>query len=73
MYASHIEETTENETPRLEDYPMLQDLKDIFLDEVPGFPPKRDIDFKIELVPVAAPVSRAPYRMSTPEMLEMNI
>ena len=67
MYAAHIEEVVENETPRLEDYPVLQDFKDVFPDEVPGLPPKRDIDFTIELVPGAAPVSRAPYRMSTPK------
>ena len=73
MYAAHIEEAAENETPRLEDYPVLQDFKDFFPNDVPGLPPKRDIDFIIELVPGAAPVSRAPYKMSTPEMLEMKM
>ena len=59
-----------NETPRLEDYPVLQEFRDVFLDEIPGLPPKRDIYFTIELVPGAAPVSKTPYRMSTPEILE---
>ena len=45
----------------------------LFPDEIPGLPPKRDIDFTIELVPGAAPVSKAPYRMSTPEMLELKM
>ena len=45
----------------------------MFLDEILGLPPKRDIDFTIELVPRAAPVSKAPYGMSTPEMLELNM
>ena len=31
LYAAHIEEATENETPRLEDYPVLQDFEDVFL------------------------------------------
>ena len=44
-----------------------------FPDEVLGFPPKRDIDFTIELVPGAAPVSKTPYRMSTPKMIELNM
>ena len=52
---------------------MLQEFKNVFPDEIPGLPPKRDIDFTIELVPGAAPVSKAPYRMSTPEMLEMKM
>ena len=48
-------------------------IEDVFPDEIPGLPPKRDIDFTIELVPGAAPMSKTPYRMSTPEMLELNI
>ena len=52
---------------------MLQDFKDIFPDEVPGLPLKRDIDFTIEIVPRVAPVSRAPYRMNTLEMLELKM
>ena len=52
---------------------MLQEFKDVFPDEIPGLPPSQDIDFTIELVPRAAPVSKAPYRMSTPEMLELKM
>ena len=47
--------------------------KNVFPDEIPGLPPKRDIDFTIELVPGAAPMSKTPYRMSTPEMLELKM
>ena len=52
---------------------MLQEFRDVFPDEISGLPPKRDIDFTIELVPGVAPVSKAPYRMSTPEMLELKM
>ena len=52
---------------------MLQEFKDVVPDEIPGLPPNRHIDFTIELVPGAAPVSKEPYRMSTPEMLELNM
>ena len=45
----------------------------MFPDEILGFIPRRDIDFTIELVPGAALVSKAPYRMSTPEMLELKM
>ena len=31
-----------------------------------GMPPKRDVDFSIDLVPRTIPSSKAPYRMSTP-------
>ena len=73
LYATHILEATRDETPRLEDYQELQEFKDVFPDEIPGLPPKRDIDFTIELVPRAAPMSKTPYRMSTPEMLELKM
>ena len=73
MYAAHILEETENETPRLEEFHVLQEFRDVFLDEIPWIPPKRDINFIIELVPGAAPVSKTPDRMSTLEMLEMKM
>ena len=57
----------------LEDYQVLQEFEDVFPDEIIGLPPKRDIDFTIELVPGVAPVSKEPYRMSTPEMLELKM
>ena len=72
MYAAQILEEISDETPRLEDYQVLQKFKDVFPNEIPGLPPKRDIDFTIELVPGAAPVSKEPYRMSTLEMLELK-
>ena len=56
--------------PRLEDYYILQEFRDIFPNELPGLPPKRYIEFTIELVPGAASESKAPYCMSTPELIE---
>ena len=70
MYIAHVVDETKNETIRLEDYPVLQEFRDFFPDEIIGIPPKRDIDFTIELVLREAPVSKTPYRMSTPEMLQ---
>ena len=73
MYAAHVVEVAENETIRLEDYPILQELRDVFPNEIPRLPPKRDIDFTIELVPGATSVSKTPYRMSTPHILELKM
>ena len=45
----------------------------MFPNEVPWLPPKRDVDLTIELVPGKAPVSKTPYRVSTPEMIELKV
>ena len=60
MYPTHILEPTGDETHRLEDYQVLQEFRDVFPDEIPWLPPKRDIDFTIEILPGAALVSKAP-------------
>eukprot|EP00253_Pinus_taeda_P016580 PITA_16580 len=57
----------------LDGIPVVQEFVDAFPEEVPGLPPKRDIDFTIELTPGAAPVSGAPYRMSVPELAELKM
>ena len=62
LYAAHILEATRDETPRLEEYQVLQEFKDVFPNEIPGIPPKRNIYFAIELVPGVAPVSMTPYK-----------
>ena len=36
-------------------------------------PPKRDIDFSIDLVPRTMPSSKAPYRMSTTKLKELQM
>ncbi|XP_074318693.1 uncharacterized protein LOC141655515 [Silene latifolia] len=41
-------------------------------DEIPGLPPKRDVDFNIELKPGTGPISKAPYRMGPKELEELK-
>ena len=36
-------------------------------------PPHREVEFSIELVPGATPASKAPYRMNTPELVELKL
>jgi hypothetical protein len=42
-------ESVEDDIPNLEDHPILREYKDVFPEEVSGLPPRRDIDFSIEL------------------------
>nr|GEW98631.1 putative reverse transcriptase domain-containing protein [Tanacetum cinerariifolium] len=40
--------------------------------ELPGLPPVRQVEFQIDLIPRAAPVARAPYRLARSEMQELS-
>jgi hypothetical protein len=72
LFAARVEEAFRDVVSNLEDHEVLKEFKDVF-QEVPGLPPKRDIDFSINLMPGAAPVLKAPYRMSTPELKELQL
>jgi hypothetical protein len=50
----------------------LEDIV-VFLDDLPGMPPERAIEFKIELQPGTAPISKAPYKMPREELIELKI
>jgi hypothetical protein len=65
--------TIEGDKPSLNDHPVLREYRDVFPEEVSGLPLRRDIDFSIELAPGAVPVFRTPYRMSTPELVELKL
>jgi hypothetical protein len=69
---AHVEEPNNTKGPSLEDFSVLQEFEDVF-QEIPGLPPRREIDFSIDLVPGVALVSKTPYRMSTPELKELQM
>ncbi|GKA80536.1 putative reverse transcriptase domain-containing protein [Tanacetum coccineum] len=57
---------------RLEDVPIVQDFPEVFPEDLPGLPLTRQVEFQIDLVPGAAPVARAPYRLALYEMKELS-
>ncbi|GKB34724.1 putative reverse transcriptase domain-containing protein [Tanacetum coccineum] len=61
-----------SEKKRLEDVPIVRDFPEVFLEDLPGLPPTRQVEFQIDLVPGAAPVARAPYRLAPSEMKELS-
>ncbi|GJU55602.1 putative reverse transcriptase domain-containing protein, partial [Tanacetum coccineum] len=44
---------------------------EVFLEDLSGIPPTRQVEFRIDLVPSATPVARAPYRLAPSEMKEL--
>jgi hypothetical protein len=73
LYVIQVLNSVEKYKPNLENHPILREYKYVFRKEVPGLPPRRDIEFSIELVPRAVPMSKTPYRMSTPELVENKL
>ncbi|GJT13797.1 putative reverse transcriptase domain-containing protein [Tanacetum coccineum] len=61
-----------SEKKRLEDVPIVRDFPDVFPEDLQGLPPTRQVEFQIDLVPGAAPVARAPYRLAPSEMKELS-
>nr|GEU66934.1 putative reverse transcriptase domain-containing protein [Tanacetum cinerariifolium] len=57
---------------QLQDVPVICNFPEVFLDDLPGLPPPRQVEFKIELIPGAAPVARAPYHLATSELKELS-
>jgi len=51
---------------------VVQRYMDVFPDEIPGLPPRREIEFAIDFIPGVGPVSISPYRMTPVELAELK-
>nr|GFB17262.1 hypothetical protein [Tanacetum cinerariifolium] len=74
IFLAHIttkEVEDKSEKKRLEDVPIVRDFPEVFPEDLPGLPPIRPVEFQIDLVPSAAPVAQAPYRLAPFEMKEL--
>ncbi|MGI4156993.1 reverse transcriptase family protein, partial [Klebsiella pneumoniae] len=52
--------------------PIVREFPDVFPDDLPGLPPVRQIEFKIDLVPGTGPISIQPYRLAPAELEELR-
>ncbi|GJX06249.1 hypothetical protein Tco_0194181 [Tanacetum coccineum] len=57
---------------QLEEVPIVQDFPEVFPEDLSGIPPTRQVEFQTDLIPGAAPVARAPYRLAPSEMKELS-
>ncbi|WMV41353.1 hypothetical protein MTR67_034738 [Solanum verrucosum] len=62
----------DSETPTHESVPIVNEFLEVFPDDQPGVPPKREINFGIDLLPDMQPISIAPYRMTLAERMELK-
>ncbi|GKA28390.1 hypothetical protein Tco_0714558 [Tanacetum coccineum] len=71
LFLAHVTKKKKSKK-RLEDVPVIHDFPKVFLDNLSGLPPPRQVEFKIDLVQGAALVARAPYRLAPTEMKEWS-
>ncbi|GKF98675.1 hypothetical protein Tco_0297458, partial [Tanacetum coccineum] len=71
LFLAHVTKK-EKSKKLLEDVPVICDFPEVFPDDLPGLPPPRQVEFKIDLVSSVAPVNRAPYRLALLEMKELS-
>ncbi|GKG52359.1 hypothetical protein Tco_0547234, partial [Tanacetum coccineum] len=50
----------------------IRDFLEVYPAKLPGLPPPRKVEFRIDLIPGAASVARAPYHLSPSEMKELS-
>ncbi|GKF03177.1 reverse transcriptase domain-containing protein [Tanacetum coccineum] len=71
LLLTHVTEKKSKEK-RLEDVPVIHDFLEVFPDDLPGLPPLRQVEFRIDLILEVGPVARAPYRFAPSEMRELS-
>ncbi|GJW98553.1 putative reverse transcriptase domain-containing protein [Tanacetum coccineum] len=67
-----VTEKKKSDEKRLEDILVVREFLEVFLEDLPGLPPIRQVEFQIYLIPGATPVARAPYRLAPSEMQELS-
>ncbi|KAL5838964.1 hypothetical protein ACOSQ4_011572 [Xanthoceras sorbifolium] len=69
VFAIHWETSKVNQYSQVY---VVDEYPDVFPEELPGLPPSREIEFCINLVPGAQPISTTPYRMAPAELVELR-
>ncbi|GJV09465.1 putative reverse transcriptase domain-containing protein [Tanacetum coccineum] len=75
VFLAHItikETGDKSKKKQLQDVPIVKNFPKVFPEDLPGLPPTRQVEFQIDLVPGAAPVAQAPYRLAPSEMKELS-
>jgi hypothetical protein len=52
--------------------PIVREFSDVFLEELPGLPPEKEVEVSIDTLPGTSPIAQAPYRMVLTELAELK-
>ncbi|KAJ0666882.1 putative nucleotidyltransferase, Ribonuclease H [Helianthus annuus] len=69
-FLAHVVEK-KDESKSIQDIPIIRDFPEVFPEDLPGLPPPRQVEFRIDLVPGANPIAKSPYRLAPSEMQEL--
>ncbi|KAI3798017.1 hypothetical protein L1987_33283 [Smallanthus sonchifolius] len=69
---AYLVSVTTDTRKKIEDVPVVVEFTDVFLNELPGIPPEREVEFKINQVPGMTPIAKVPYRLAPTEMAELK-
>ncbi|GKC45052.1 putative reverse transcriptase domain-containing protein, partial [Tanacetum coccineum] len=53
--------SAKEDEPRLSNISVVHEFEDVFPEDFSGFPPQRQVEFCIDLVPGATPIAKSPY------------
>ncbi|XP_015170733.1 uncharacterized protein [Solanum tuberosum] len=67
----HVQDI-DKELMTLQSIPIVNEFSMVLPDDLPRIPPKREIDFSIDLLPDTQPISIPPYRMAPAELGELK-
>nr|GEU50176.1 hypothetical protein [Tanacetum cinerariifolium] len=57
---------------KLKDILVAHNYSGVFLEDLSGLPPSREVEFCVDLIPVAMPVIKSPYRLAPMELKEFS-
>ncbi|XP_076905064.1 uncharacterized protein LOC143560706 [Bidens hawaiensis] len=60
------------EKQKIGDVPIVKEYTEVFPEELPGLPPDRQVEFRIDLIPGTTPIAKTPYRLAPTEMQELK-
>ncbi|KAA3480738.1 DNA/RNA polymerases superfamily protein [Gossypium australe] len=71
VYLAYASDTKVFES-KIQSVPVVCEFPDVFLEELPGLPPVREVEFSIDIVPGTTLISIAPYRMAPTKIKELK-
>ena len=72
-YLANIVDKTKEDKIGPKDIPIVREYLMVFPEDLTSLPPDREVEFSIDLIPGAALISKAPYRLGPAELKELKM